>query len=105
MVGDQASPLTTLTPGETLMSQTRATIWSVCELWLPTCLPRQRHLEVGDKVNLKFGVDEDEGPHEDLNEREVSEEASVSSEGQQEFDESSDEEVEVSADDNNSQGQ
>ena len=65
----------------------------------------QRHLEVGDKVNLNFGVDEDEGPHEDLNEREVSEEASVSSEGQQEFDESSDEEVEVSADDNNSQGQ
>ena len=51
------------------------------------------HLEVGDKVNLNFGVDEDEGPHEDLNEREVSEEASVSSEGQQEFDESSDEEV------------
>ena len=35
----------------------------------------------------------------------MSEEASVSSEGQQEFDESSDEEVEVSADDNNSQGQ
>ena len=65
----------------------------------------QRHLEVGYKVNLNFGVDEDEGPHEDLNEREVSEEASVSSEGQQEFDESSDEEVEVSADDNNSQGQ
>ena len=65
----------------------------------------QRHLEVGDKVNLNFGVDEDEGPHEDLNEHEVSEEAGVSSEGQQEFDESSDEEVEVSADDNNSQGQ
>ena len=65
----------------------------------------QRHLEVGDKVNLNFVVDEDEGPHEDLNDREVSEEASVSSEGQQEFDESSDEEVEVSADDNNSQGQ
>ena len=42
----------------------------------------QRHLEVGDKVNLNFGVDEDEGPHEDLNDREVSEEASVSSEGQ-----------------------
>ena len=39
MVGDQASPLT---PGETLTSQTRATIWSVCELWLPTCLPRQQ---------------------------------------------------------------
>ena len=31
----------------------------------------QHHLEVGDKVNLNFGVDEDEGPHEDLNEREV----------------------------------
>ena len=29
----------------------------------------QRHLEVGDKVNLNFEVDEDEGPHEDLNER------------------------------------
>ena len=65
----------------------------------------QHHLEVGDKVNLNFAVDEDEGPHEDLNEREVSEEASVYSEGQQEFDESSEEEVEVSADDNNSQGQ
>ena len=63
----------------------------------------QRHLEVGDKVNLNFGVDEDEGPHEDLNEHEVSEEASDSDEGQKEFDESSDEEVEVSADDNNSQ--
>ena len=35
----------------------------------------------------------------------MSEEASVSSEGQQEFDETSDEEVEVSSDDNNSQGQ
>ena len=31
----------------------------------------QCHLEVGDKVNLNFGVDEDEGPHEDLNEHEV----------------------------------
>ena len=39
MVGYQASPLT---PGEPLTSQTRATIWSVCELWLPTCLPRQQ---------------------------------------------------------------
>ena len=65
----------------------------------------QCRLEFGDKVNLNFRVDEDEGPHEDLNEHEVSEEASVSSEGQQEFVESSDEEVEVSADDNNSQGQ
>ena len=65
----------------------------------------QRHLEVGDKVNLNFGVDEDEGPHKDLNEREVSEGASVSSEGQQEFDESSDEEVNVITDDNHSQGQ
>ena len=41
----------------------------------------QCHLEVGDKVNLNFGVGEDEGPHEDLNKLEVSEEASVSSEG------------------------
>ena len=42
----------------------------------------QRHLEVGDKVNLNFGVDEDEGPHEDLNEHhEVSEEPSDSDEG------------------------
>ena len=57
------------------------------------------------RVNLNFGEDEDEGPHEDLNEHEVSEEASDSDGGQQEFDESSDEEVEVSADDNNSQGQ
>ena len=38
MVGYQASPLR---PGEPLTSQTRATIWSVWELWLPTCLPRQ----------------------------------------------------------------
>lgn len=65
----------------------------------------QRHLEVGDKVNLNFGVDEDEEPHEDLNEHDVSQEASVSDKGQQEFDGSSDEEVEVSTDDNNSQGQ
>ena len=36
-------------------------------------------------------MDEDEGAHEDLNEHEVSEEASDSDEGQQEFDESSDE--------------
>ena len=50
-------------------------------------------------------MDEGEGPHEDLNEHEVSEEASDSDEGQKEFDESSDEEVEVSADDNNSQDQ
>ena len=35
MVGDQASPLTS---GETLTSQTRSTIWSVWELWLPTGL-------------------------------------------------------------------
>ena len=47
-------------------------------------------------------MDEDEGPHEDLNEHEMSEEASHSDEGQQEFDECSDY---VSADDNNSQGQ
>ena len=51
----------------------------------------KRHLEVGDKVNLNFKVDDDEGPHmhEDLNEHEVSEEASDCDEGQQEFDESS----------------
>ena len=47
-------------------------------------------------------MDEDDGPHEDLNEHEMSKEASDSDEGQQEFDESSDE---VSVDDNNSQGQ
>ena len=41
----------------------------------------QRHLEVGGKVNLNFGGDEDEGPHEDLNEHEVSEEGSDSDEG------------------------
>ena len=64
----------------------------------------QRHLEVGDRVNPNFGVDEDEGLHEALDEHEVSEEANDSDEGQQEFDESSDEEVEVSVDDNNSQG-
>ena len=39
MVGDQASPLTR---SETLTSQTRATVWSVCELWPPTCFPRQQ---------------------------------------------------------------
>ena len=38
----------------------------------------QRHLEVGDKVNLN----EDQGPHEDLNEHDVSEEASVFDEDQ-----------------------
>ena len=32
-------------------------------------------------------MDEDEGPHEDLNEHEMSEKASHSDEGQQEFDE------------------
>ena len=46
-------------------------------------------------------MDEDEGPHEDLNEHEMSEEASDSDKDQQEFDESSDK---VSADDNNSKG-
>ena len=50
-------------------------------------------------------MDEGEGPHEDLNVHEVSEEAGESDEGQPEFDQSSHEEVEVSADDNNSQGQ
>ena len=35
-------------------------------------------------------MDEDEGPHEDLNEHEMSEEASHSDKGQQEFDECSD---------------
>ena len=54
---------------------------------LPEYLYR-RHLEVGDKVNLNFGVDEDEGPHKDLNEHEVSEEANDSGEGQQESHES-----------------
>ena len=37
-----------------------------------------RHLEVGVEVNLNYAVHEDEGPHEDLNEHEVSEEASDS---------------------------
>ena len=46
-------------------------------------------------------MDEDEGPHEDLNEHEMSDEASDSDEGQQEFDESSDE---VGVDEHNSQG-
>ena len=49
-------------------------------------------------------MDEDEGTHEDLNEHETSEKADDSDEGQQEFDESSDEELDVSVDDNNSQG-
>ena len=61
----------------------------------------QRHLEVGDKVNLDFKVGEDE----DLSKHEASEEACVSDEDQQEFDESSDEEVDIIADDNHSQGQ
>ena len=84
------------------------TVWQETTMAKHGTLPEylyQCRLEFGDKVNLNFRVDEDEGPHEDLNEHEVSEEASVSSEGQQEFVESSDEEVEVSADDNNSQGQ
>ena len=49
------------------------------------------YARVGDKVNLDFGVVEDEAPDKDLKEHEVSEEASDSDEGQQEFDESSDE--------------
>ena len=62
----------------------------------------QHHLEVGDKVNLDFEVGEDE----DFNEHEASEEACVSDEDQQEFDESSDEEVDVTTDDKfHSQGQ
>ena len=51
MVGDQASPLT---PGETLTSQTRATIWSVCELWLPTCLPHQQWKKQLGIIVLRF---------------------------------------------------
>ena len=47
-------------------------------------------------------MDEVEGPHEVLNEHEMSEEASDSDEGQQELDESSDA---VGVDDNNSQVQ
>ena len=81
------------------------TVWQETTMARHGTLPEylyQRRLEVGDKVNLNFGVNEDEGPHEDLNKHDVSEEASDSDEGQQEFDESSDEEVEVSADDNNS---
>ena len=35
------------------------------------------HLEVGNKVNLNYAVDEDEGPQEDLNEHEVRKEASA----------------------------
>ena len=51
MVVDQASPLT---PGKTLTSQTRATIWSVCELWLPTCLPRQQWKKQLGIIVLRF---------------------------------------------------
>ena len=58
----------------------------------------QHHLEVGNKVNLNSGANEDE----DLNKHEVSKEASVSDEGQKDFYESSDEEVDVSTDDNDS---
>ena len=57
--------------------------------------------QVGDKINLDFEVGEDE----DLNKHEVNEEASVSDEDHQEFDESSDEEVDIITDDNHSQGQ
>ena len=57
---------------------------------------------MSNDARVGAGVDEDEGPHEDLNEHEMSEGASDSDEGQQEIDESSDE---VSADDNNSQAQ
>ena len=63
----------------------------------------QHHLEVGDKVNLDFEVGEDED--EDFNEHEAKR-ACVSDEDQQEFDESSDEEVDVITDDKfHSQGQ
>ena len=61
----------------------------------------QRHLEVGDKVNLNLEVGEDE----DLNEHETSEEASVSDKDHQEFDESSDKEVDVISDNDHSQSQ
>ena len=57
----------------------------------------QHHLEVGNKVNLNFGANEDE----DLNKHEVSKEASVSDKGQRDFYES-DEEVDVITDDNDS---
>ena len=58
----------------------------------------QRHLEVGDKMHLNFGFHEDE----DLNEDEACEEANDSDEGQNEFGESSDEDVDISTDaDNN----
>ena len=58
----------------------------------------QHHLEVGNKVNLNSGANEDE----DLNKHEVSKEASVSDKGQKDFYDSSDEEVDVSTDDNDS---
>lgn len=61
----------------------------------------QCHLKVGDKVHLNYGIHEDE----DLNEDEACEEANDSDEGQNEFDESSDEDVDISTDGNNSQGQ
>ena len=54
MVGDQASPLT---PGEPLTSQIKATIWSVCELWLPTRLPRKKQLG----IVLRFFYEEGKG--------------------------------------------
>ena len=57
----------------------------------------QHHVEVGNKVNLNFRANED-----DLNKHEVSKEASVSDKGQKDFYESSDEEVDVSTDDNDS---
>ena len=61
----------------------------------------QCHLKVGDKVNLNLEVGEDE----DLNEHETSEEASVSDKDHQEFDESSDKEVDVISDNDHSQSQ
>ncbi|KAJ7383443.1 hypothetical protein OS493_028119 [Desmophyllum pertusum] len=64
-------------------------------------MSEKRHLKVGDKVHLNYGIHEDE----DLNEDEACEEANDSDEGQNEFDESSDEDVDISTDGNNSQGQ
>ena len=106
MVGDQASPSM---PSETLTSQTRATIWSVCGLWFqrPSSTSNGRSncglccvffnegkggKNFRKKNKFRCKVKRDERSLQKLK----------NSEGQQEFDESSDKEVEVSADDNNS---
>ena len=63
-------------PQHKLLSKRQRTVRQETTMAKHGTLPEylhKRHLEVGDKVNLNFRVDDDEGPHmhEDLNEHEV----------------------------------